>query len=164
MAERPDTSAPQRPAAAQRVSSNPPDSPNQAGTQPMPTAGHEGAPSSGSTGRGDPQSPSRASASGASAGSPAVRAPGALPVTEAGPVPEGSALAVGASAEDSGPQPPAAAPTGSSESLMRRPAEVQVPSTATTPVPVEGSHQVPDSGAASMARRPSAPDGEVAPE
>jgi hypothetical protein len=60
-------------------------------------------------------------------------------------------------------QPPEA-PERQAESLMRRPEEVKVPSTASTPVPVDGPHQVPNSDAASLARRPSAPDGEVSPD
>ena len=59
---------------------------------------------------------------------------------------------------------PPEAPERQAESLMNRRQEVQVPATASTPVPVDGPHQVPNTDAASMARRPSAPDGEVAPD
>lgn len=150
----------ERPAAAQRVSSEPPDSPNQAAAQPIPTRPGEAAPGSGSTARTDPQSPT-VTGSGLRSSSPPEpphgRAPGALPVTESGPV-EGEADLAGAVAE------PPEAPERQAESLMNRWQEVQVPSTASTPVPVDGPHQVADSDAASLARRPSAPDGEVAPD
>ncbi len=150
----------ERPAAAQRVSSDPPESVNQAAPQPMPSRSGEAAPGSGSTARTDPQSPTLAG-SGLRSSAPAEpstgRAPGALPVTEAGPV-VGEAPLAGAVAE------PPDAPERQAESLMNRRQEVQVPSTAATPVPVDGPHQVPNSDAASLARRSSAPDGEVAPD
>jgi hypothetical protein len=72
--------------AAGRVSGDPLPAANQAGTQPMPSSDHEAAPSSGSTGRSDPQSPTRAGAGAAGAPATGTRAPGALPVTEAGDV------------------------------------------------------------------------------
>jgi hypothetical protein len=78
-------------------------------------------------------------------------------VTEAGPV-EGETDLSGAVAE------PPEAPERQAESLMDRWEELKVPSTASTPVPVEGPHQVPNSESASIARRASAPDGEVAPD
>ena len=137
------------------------DSPNQAGTQPMPTHDHEAAPSSGSVGRGDPQHPSLAGAAGGVRPevSPPVgdeRPPGALPVTEGGPLTEHGGR--GGSDVSAVPE----APTNQAASLLARPDEVQVPSTATTPVPVDGPHQVPSAGSAGLARRASAPDGEVA--
>lgn len=150
----------ERPAAAQRVSSDPPESVNQAAPQPVPTRPGEAAPGSGNTARTDPQSPTLAGSglrSSAEAEPTSGRAPGALPVTEAGPV-DGDADLAGAVAE------PPEAPERQAESLMNRPQEVQVPSTASTPVPVDGPHQVPNSDASSVARRPSAPDGEVSPD
>jgi hypothetical protein len=150
----------ERPAAAQRVSSDPPESVNQAAAQPVPTRPDEAAPGSGNAARTDPQSPTLAGAGVRSAapGTPTSgRAPGALPVTEAGPV-QGEAELAGVVAE------PPDAPERQAESLMSRPQEVQVPSTAAAPVPVDGPHQVPNSDAASLARRSSAPDGEVAPD
>lgn len=149
-----------RSAAAQRVSSDPPDSPNQATAEPIPTRPGEAAPGSGSTARTDPQSPTVAGSglrNSAPPEPPRGRAPGALPVTEAGPV-EGEGRAEGAVAE------PPEAPERQAESLIDRRAELRVPSTASTPVPVEGSHQVAASDASSGARRSSAPDGEVAPD
>ena len=146
-------------AAAQRVSSDPPDSPNQVAAEPIPTRPGEAAPGSGSTARTDPQSPTLAGPACTPtrrAGRPVVEAPGALPVTEAGVV-EGSADLAGAVAE------PPEAPQRQAESLVERPEE-QVPSTARTPVPVAAPHQVSSSGSSSGARRPSAPDGEVAPD
>ena len=151
MAERP---------AAQRVSSDPPDSPNQVTAEPIPTRPGEAAPGSGSTARTDPQSPTVAGSglrSSAAPTPPRGRAPGALPVTEAGPV-EGEADLAGAVAE------PPEAPERQAESLMDRWQEVKVSSKASTSVPVEGAHQVSNSDAASLARRRSAPDGEVAPD
>jgi hypothetical protein len=77
----------ERPAAAQRVSSDPPESVNQAAAQPVPTRPDEAAPGSGNTARTDPQSPTLAGAGlrSAAPGTPTSgRAPGGLPVTEAG--------------------------------------------------------------------------------
>jgi len=150
----------ERPAAAQRVSSDPPDSPNQVSAEPIPTRPGEAAPGSGSTARTDPQSPTVAGSGLRGSAAPAPprgRAPGALPVTEAGPV-EGEADVAGAVAE------PPEAPERQAESLTGRWQEMKVSSKATTPVPVEGQQQVPASGTSSVARRASAPDGEVAPD
>ena len=150
----------ERHAAAQRVSSDPPDSPNQVTAEPIPTRPGEAAPGSGSTARTDPQSPTIAGAGlrrSAPSEPPRGRAPGSLPVTEAGPV-GGEADLAGAVAG------PPEAPERQAESLMDRWQELQVPSTASTPVPVAGPHQVPATNTSSTARRPSAPDGEVAPD
>jgi hypothetical protein len=126
----------------------------------VPTRPDEAAPGSGNTARTDPQSPTIAGA-GLRTAAPGKathgRAPGALPVTEVGPV-EGEAALAGSVAE------PPDTPERQAESLMNRRQEVQAPSTAAAPVPVDGPHQVPNSDAASLAHRSSAPDGEVAPD